>query len=102
MSPARLLSTAGWGIYLSCSWTWCIGMYLPVILLRDFGWPWLLAFAIPNVLRWYWWRINGWGYAVGTLVGLAAAMVVPFLPNDPPLYYTFPAICTVSLIATLA
>jgi hypothetical protein len=49
VSPGRLLSTAGWGIYLSCSWTWCIGMYLPVILLRDLGWPALLAFAVPNV-----------------------------------------------------
>jgi len=59
------------------------------------------AFAIPNVLRWYWWRLNGWGYAVGTLVGLVAAIAVVFLPNDPPLYYTFPAICAVSLAATL-
>ncbi|MHC4210893.1 MAG: hypothetical protein ACYSWT_14390 [Planctomycetota bacterium] len=50
MSPTRLLSTAGWGLYCSCSWTWCIGMYLPVILLRDLGWPGFLAFAIPNVL----------------------------------------------------
>jgi hypothetical protein len=60
------------------------------------------AFVIPNVLRWYWWRINGWGYAAGTLVGLAAALVVPFLPEAQPLYYTFPAICTVSLVGCLA
>ncbi|MHC4653181.1 MAG: hypothetical protein ACYTES_20280, partial [Planctomycetota bacterium] len=50
VNPARLLSTAGWGLYCACSWTWCIGMYLPVILLRDLGWPGFLAFAIPNVL----------------------------------------------------
>jgi len=60
------------------------------------------AFVIPNVLRWYWWRINGWGYAAGTLVGLAAALVVPFLPEAQPLYYTFPAICAVSLFGCLA
>jgi len=59
------------------------------------------AFAIPNLLRWYWWRMNAWGYAVGTLVGLAGAIVVPFLPNAPPLYVTFPAICGLSLVATL-
>jgi hypothetical protein len=32
------------------SWTWCIGMYLPVILLRDLGWPGFWVFAIPNCL----------------------------------------------------
>jgi len=39
-----------WGAYLGCSWTWCIGMFFPVLLLRDFGWTGFAAFAIPNVL----------------------------------------------------
>lgn len=39
-----------WGAYLACSWTWCIGMFFPVLLLRDFGWSGFLIFAIPNVL----------------------------------------------------
>ena len=60
------------------------------------------AFVIPNVLRWYWWRINGWGYAAGTLLGLAGAVTVPLLPGSPPLYATFPAICALSLIGCLA
>lgn len=35
---------------LATSWTWCIGMFLPVLLLRDFGlWGWA-AFAAPNVI----------------------------------------------------
>lgn len=38
-----------WGAYLACSWTWCIGMFLPALLLRDMGWPGFLIFAIPNV-----------------------------------------------------
>ena len=38
-----------WGAYLACSWTWCIGMFLPAILLRDMGWSGFLIFAIPNV-----------------------------------------------------
>lgn len=37
-----------WGAYLACSWTWCIGMFLPALLLRDMGWPGFLIFAIPN------------------------------------------------------
>ena len=40
----------GWGAYLACSWTWCIGMFLPALLLRDFGWWGFLVFAIPNCL----------------------------------------------------
>jgi heme/copper-type cytochrome/quinol oxidase subunit 4 len=50
--PARggLAATAGWGVYCACSWTWCIGMFLPVILLGRFGWAGFLAFAIPNLI----------------------------------------------------
>ncbi|HTL30770.1 MAG TPA: hypothetical protein VL282_16180, partial [Tepidisphaeraceae bacterium] len=33
----------GWAIYLGMSWTWCIGMFLPVLLVRDYGfWGWLV------------------------------------------------------------
>jgi len=39
-----------WGAYLGCSWTWCIGMFLPALLLRDFGLTGYLVFAIPNVV----------------------------------------------------
>ncbi|GIW78012.1 MAG: hypothetical protein KatS3mg104_3075 [Phycisphaerae bacterium] len=39
-----------WAIYLGMSWTWVIGMYLPVLLVRDYGfWAWVI-FAIPNCL----------------------------------------------------
>lgn len=47
LRPSRIV---GEGLYLASSWTWCIGMFLPIILLRDMGaWSWL-AFAIPNVV----------------------------------------------------
>lgn len=40
----------GWAAFLGCSWTWCIGMFLPVLLVRDMGlWGWLV-FAVPNVV----------------------------------------------------
>lgn len=48
--PARAWSIISWGAFLACSWTWCIGMWLPVILLRDFGIWSFAAFAIPNVI----------------------------------------------------
>ena len=40
----------GWAAFLASSWTWCIGMFLPVLMLRDYGgWGWTV-FAVPNVL----------------------------------------------------
>jgi hypothetical protein len=49
-APPAPRSTPLWGIFCACSWTWCIGMYLPVLLIERFGWPGFFAFAIPNVL----------------------------------------------------
>ncbi len=45
-----ILSIGGWGLFATCSWTWCIGLYLPLILVREFGWPGFLLMAAPNVL----------------------------------------------------
>ena len=46
----QLLPVLALAAYLACSWTWCIGMYLPVLLVRDYGgWAWV-AFALPNVV----------------------------------------------------
>jgi len=42
--------TLCWAIYLGCSWTWCIGMFLPVILVSEFGNIAWFVFAIPNVI----------------------------------------------------
>jgi Na+/proline symporter len=59
---------------------------------------------MPNVLRWYWWRVNGWGYAVGTLSGMILSLVQAFVPYFAalPLYVTFPAIAITVLVITLA
>lgn len=39
-----------WGLFCACSWTWCIGMYLPRIVIERWGWWGFIAFAVPNVL----------------------------------------------------
>ncbi len=39
-----------WAVFLAVSWTWCIGMFLPVLLVRDYGIWGFVAFAIPNVV----------------------------------------------------
>lgn len=49
-SRGGLVSTLGWALYLGVSWTWCIGMFLPVLLLRDYGVWGFVVFAVPNVI----------------------------------------------------
>lgn len=44
------MSVVGGAVFLGMSWTWLIGMVLPVYLTRDFGWAGWLVFAVPNVL----------------------------------------------------
>lgn len=69
-------------------------------------WSWIViglnaSFIIPNLLRWYWWRLNGWGYAIGSLSGLILSLVVLFRPETPRYIYG-PAINIISLIGCIA
>jgi len=44
------LRNLGWGLYGASAWTWCIGMYLPVLMIQWYGWWGFLVVAIPNVV----------------------------------------------------
>ncbi|NEO08253.1 sodium:solute symporter [Moorena sp. SIO3I8] len=51
-------------------------------------WGWLTlglgaGLSIPLVLRWYWWRFNGYGFALGTVAGMVAAILTKaiVIPN---------------------
>jgi SSS family solute:Na+ symporter len=68
-------------------------------------WNWMMmalgaGIIIPNVLRWYWWRMNGWGYAWGTLGGIIFSLGV-LVFDDLPDYYGFPLIVMSSLLMSL-
>jgi len=68
-------------------------------------WNWMMmalgaGVIMPNVLRWYWWRMNGWGYAAGTLAGILFSLVALFLP-EAPMFVVFPRICIGSLLASV-
>ncbi len=64
------------------------------------------GYLMANVLKWYWWRFNGYGYCWGMVVGMVGAMVVPKLAelmvghSVNPLY-TFPVILVLSLVGCL-
>lgn len=60
----------------------------------------------PNVLRWYWWRLNGQGYAAGVFGGMALSLGQVFvdttmLDQPLPLYIGFPVIAVLSTIITI-
>jgi len=56
---------------------------------------------IPNVLRWFWWRFNGPGFAIGTLVGVSAAIgCAAFFPAVPD-YVRFPVLLAISLLSSI-
>lgn len=60
----------------------------------------------PNVLRWYWWRLNGQGYAAGVFGGMALSLGQVFvdtmyLDKPLPLYIGFPVIAIASVIITI-
>ncbi len=41
------------------------------------------GYTAANVLKWHWYRLNGFGYFWGMLAGIASALVVPtFFPNS--------------------
>lgn len=60
----------------------------------------------PNVLRWYWWRLNGQGYAAGVFGGMALSLGQVFFDQfvfaQPlPLYIGFPVIALASTLLTI-
>ena len=60
----------------------------------------------PNVLRWYWWRLNGQGYAAGVFGGMALSLGQVFFDQfvfaEPlPLYIGFPVIAIASTLITI-
>src|SRR5208282_2255697 len=77
-------------------------------------WVWMLAGVIgatlvPNVLRWHWWRFNGWGYAAGIFSGLGTAMLFGigqtagwFGARSLPEYVYAPVIWVASIAGCLA
>jgi Na+/proline symporter len=37
-----------------------------------------VGLIVPQFVRWYWWRFNGYGFAGGTIVGMLVAIVLRF------------------------
>jgi len=57
-------------------------------------WGWITmgigaGMFIPLLLRWYWWRFNGYGFAVGTAAGMLVAILTKLYAGPIPEYASF-------------
>lgn len=69
-------------------------------------WGWLtmslgVGLIIPLVIRWYWWRLNGYGFAAGIAGGMLTALVQQFLFPGATEYISFLSVSGVSLLFTI-
>jgi SSS family solute:Na+ symporter len=56
---------------------------------------------LPNFLRWYWWRLNGWGFTAGVATGIFASLIQAVFFCSAPLYVYFPVIAGLGLAASV-
>lgn len=69
-------------------------------------WGWITmsigaGLLIPMLLRWYWWRLNGYGFAAGTISGMLAAVVQKVLFPGVAEYTSFLFAAGISLLGTV-
>lgn len=69
-------------------------------------WGWITmgigaGMFIPQVIRWYWWRFNGYGFAIGTAVGMSAAVLTKAFCGPLPEYTSFMIASGSSLIGCI-
>ena len=60
------------------------------------------GYTASNLLKWYWWRFNAYGYFWGMVAGIAGSMIVPLLMRGVPPIYGFPVILALSLAGCIA
>jgi hypothetical protein len=67
---------------------------------------WIVAalyggYTASNLLKWYWWRFNSYGYFWGMLGGILSAMIIPAIFSDVTPLYTFPLIFAISMVGCI-
>ncbi len=69
-------------------------------------WNWLImvfsaGFLIPNLLRWYWWRFNGWGVVGSVGAGMFLCFFLTIVYPEAPIYVSLYIIIGGSFIAAI-
>jgi Na+/proline symporter len=70
------------------------------------------GYTASNVLKWYWWRFNGYGYFWGMVSGISASLILPKtlsrlvdlsgVPVNLDVAVMFPAVLAISLVGCFA
>lgn len=55
------------------------------------------SYVVSNVLKWYWWRFNGYGYFWGMVAGLLPALIFPYVFSETLDLYYFPWLLLISI-----
>ena len=59
------------------------------------------GYTAPNILKWHWWRFNGYGFFAGMIAGILGAILIPLVfPGLSPLN-AFPFILAFSAAASV-
>lgn len=69
-------------------------------------WGWITmslgaGMFIPLLVRWYWWRLNGYGFAIGTGTGILGAILQKALFPGSPEWAAFLVVSSISLAGML-
>ncbi len=59
------------------------------------------GYAVANVLKWIWWRFNGYGFFWGMIAGLVASLILPKLMPDAGFLISFPIIFSLSAVGSI-
>jgi len=59
------------------------------------------GYVAPNILKWHWWRFNGYGYFAGMIAGVVAALVPLVIVPDLNKMYILPFSLLISTIASI-
>lgn len=60
------------------------------------------SYVVSNVLKWYWWRFNGYGYFWGMVAGIIPALIFPYLFKGTLDLWYFPWILLISAAGAIA
>lgn len=59
------------------------------------------GYVTPNILKWHWWRFNGYGYFAGMIGGVVAALVPLLVVPDMNRMYILPFSLAVSAVVSV-
>lgn len=82
------------------------GMAYSVKSINDI-WGWitmglLSGLAVPSLLKMYWWRFNGGGFAIGTVAGTVSAVIQRIFWPDLPEQWQFVILTLFTLVCTVS